>query len=329
MKVRTIGLLALLSTFSLLIACGGSSHPKTTPTLTSVTLSLSAGTSSTIALGTTAQFTATGLFSDGSTQTMAGASWTSSNPAVATIDGNGLVSSKSQGQTTITVTINGVSGSATITVGPPVLVRLSISSSASSVPLGLSAQFTVSGTMTDGTAAANPSVTWTSSNTSVATVSPSGLVTTKGTGQTTITVASGSITAAITLTVGPPALASLSISSGASSVPLGLTAQLGVSGTMTDGTAASGLSVAWTSSDMSVATVSPSALVTTKGTGKTTITVTSGSVSTTMPLTVTAPVFDHITLSPADASVALGLTQQFTAVGILTDGTTQALTSPV
>ena len=44
-------------------------------------------------------------------------------------------------------------------------------------------------------------------------------------------------------------------------------------------------------------------------------------------LTVTAPTLVSIQLSPQNATIALGATQQFTATGVYTDGSTQDLTS--
>jgi hypothetical protein len=73
--------------------------------------------SSTVGTGTSQQFTATGSYSDGSTQDLAGqVTWTSSNANAATISGGGLTTALSAGTTTISATLGGVSGSATLAV---------------------------------------------------------------------------------------------------------------------------------------------------------------------------------------------------------------------
>jgi len=62
-------------------------------------------------------FTAVGTFSDSTTQDITGSvTWSSSAPAVATINTNGVASSAGAGTTSITATMNSVSGSTTLTV---------------------------------------------------------------------------------------------------------------------------------------------------------------------------------------------------------------------
>ena len=70
-----------------------------------------------IEVGGTQQFTATGTYSDGSTQNLTGSvTWASSNTGVATINSAGLATAVSAGSTTISATLSGVTGSTTLTV---------------------------------------------------------------------------------------------------------------------------------------------------------------------------------------------------------------------
>jgi uncharacterized protein YjdB len=69
-----------------------------------------------IAMGSSQQFSATGTFSDNSTQPLLVASWSSSNPTIAAVDASGLATSTGVGTATITATVNGVSGSTNLTV---------------------------------------------------------------------------------------------------------------------------------------------------------------------------------------------------------------------
>ncbi len=69
-----------------------------------------------IALGTTQQMIATGTFSDSSTQSLLGATWSSSNPAVAAVNGSGLATSTGVGTATITAVYNGVTAGTNVTV---------------------------------------------------------------------------------------------------------------------------------------------------------------------------------------------------------------------
>jgi trimeric autotransporter adhesin len=96
------------------------------PIIGSATLSVSNATLVSIAvtpatpslvLGESLGFTATGTFSDGTTQDITNSvTWNSSDPPVATINASGVASSASVGTTTITATMNSASGSTTLTV---------------------------------------------------------------------------------------------------------------------------------------------------------------------------------------------------------------------
>jgi hypothetical protein len=84
----------------------------------------------------------------------------------------------------------------------PVLASIAITPTSTSVGAGSYVQFTATGTYTDGsTANVTSSVTWSSSNTSVATVSSSGLAYGAGGGIATITASSGTVSSASNLTV--------------------------------------------------------------------------------------------------------------------------------
>lgn len=90
--------------------------PPPPPTLTSISVT---PTSTTIFIGATQQFTATGNFSDGSTQNLTStATWSSTNTAAATINTRGLASGIAQGSSTITATSGTISSTASLSVAP-------------------------------------------------------------------------------------------------------------------------------------------------------------------------------------------------------------------
>jgi gliding motility-associated-like protein len=126
--------------------------------------------------------------------------WLSSNTAVATVSGTGLVTGVSQGTSTITYTDNnGCQQTAIVTVNP-----LPTISGTLEVCVGLTTQLTGSGTP----AASNA---WLSSNTSVATVSGTGLVTGVSQGTSTITYTDNNgCQRTATVTVNAPATANIS-----------------------------------------------------------------------------------------------------------------------
>ena len=84
------------------------------PTLSSIALTPA---NPAIAPGATQQFTATGTYSDNSTQNLTTqVTWTSLNTAVATVSAGGLATGVSAGTTTISATLSSVSGSTGLTV---------------------------------------------------------------------------------------------------------------------------------------------------------------------------------------------------------------------
>ena len=123
--------------------------------------------------------------------------WKSSNTNVATVTG-GVIYAKAAGTATITVTTyNGKSASCNVTVkAAPTAVKLS----RTSLSLEKGKTFTLTKTLTPSNA--YDSVTWTSSNSNVASVSSSGVVTAKGVGTATVTVKTyNGKTASCTVTV--------------------------------------------------------------------------------------------------------------------------------
>jgi len=179
----------------------------TPPTLVSIAVTPSAPS---IAAGTQQQFTATGTYTDGSTQNLSGsATWSSSAINIATITSGGLASGVAAGATTISATSGTITGIATLTVTPATLVSIAVTPSLPFISLGASQQFTATGTYSDSsTQNITTSVTWTSANTAVATISNTsgsqGLATSVGVGTSAITAALGSVTSpSDTLTVNP------------------------------------------------------------------------------------------------------------------------------
>jgi len=78
----------------------------------------------------------------------------------------------------------------------------------------------------------------------------------------------------------------------------------------------------------SVATVNGAGLASAVAPGAAIITATSGSISGHTTLTVTAAVLASIAVTPENPSIANGLTKQFTATGIYSDGTSANITLP-
>lgn len=289
MAAARLGLVLLIVLAVLLCGCGSdkATTKTTTPTLSSITLTAA---SMTPALGTSTQLSAVGKNGDGSTATLANVTWSSSNTAVATVDANGVVTTKSQGTATITVSSGGVTATITITVGSPTLVSVTLAPTNASVALGNGQDFTVTGTMTDGSTNTSLSCTWSSSNTAVATIT-NGVITTKGQGTTTIGVTCGSVSTSTTLTVAAPAPKSLALDFTTVTLDVAATKQLTATLTLTDNSTQNVTSqVTWQTSAPSVASVA-AGLVTALGAGSSQISALyqNGALSASASITVSAP----------------------------------------
>ena len=113
--------------------------------------------------------------------------WTSSNTAVATVSANGVVSAVGAGSATIQATSGTASGTAAITVNYPPLHHIIVTPANPRIRIGQTVQMTATGYDSNNNVIPGITFTWTSSSTSKATVSSSGLVTALDDGTTDIT----------------------------------------------------------------------------------------------------------------------------------------------
>jgi uncharacterized protein YjdB len=193
------------------------------------------------------------------------------------------------------------------------------------------------GNYSDGsTKSLTSSVTWTSSAPTEASVT-AGLAKGLAAGGASITAAMSGITsssAALTVTAAAAAaLRSITVTPTLASITVGATEQFTATGNYSDGSTKSlTSSVTWASSVPTDASVT-AGLAKGLAAGGTSITAAmSGITSSSAALTVTAAaaaVLRSITVTPTLASIAVGATEQFTATGNYSDGSTKSLTSSV
>jgi hypothetical protein len=179
--------------FSLFLwSCRGDSTP-TAPTPVATSITLSATSLSFSSIGATQPLTATVKDQNGATMASATVTWATSRSSVATVSSAGLVTAIADGTATITATSGSGITTATTTVSQ---VALSLGLSAASVSLtspGATAQLTATVRDANDNAIGGATVSWATSNSSFATVSSAGLVTSVGDGTATITATSGSV----------------------------------------------------------------------------------------------------------------------------------------
>jgi hypothetical protein len=240
------------------------------------------------------QLSATGNYSNGTQKPLtASAVWQTSQPTIATVSNQGNVTGVSQGATQVSASYEGVTGSTSVTVGPAALVGIIVSPNPSSLPVGESEQLTATGSFSDGTVQnLTQSVTWSSSASAVASVSPAGSVLANATGTATISATSGSVTGNASLTVTPAVVVALNIVPATLSIVLESSRQLQAIATWSDGTTQDVTNVAaWSSTPVGIAIVSSGGLVTGQQVGSATILATDGGVTGSANLTVVPLLF--------------------------------------
>ncbi len=265
------------------------------PTLTSITLN---PISSALNIGQTVDIAATGHLSNGTTDSPydTRVTWTSSAPAVATVDSIGVVTAQTAGTATITASAAGVSGTAAITVNAgPTVTSISLDPTSATLNVGQTVDITSTVNWSNGTSTVpyDSYLTWTSSAPSVATVNAGGVVTGVAAGTTTITASLGGVsrTAPITVSATAPTLTSISLNPTSATGTAGQTLDITATGHFSNGSTVTpyDAQVTWTSNAPAVATVNAAGLVTAVWRGTALITATTGGLSATCTVTINQP----------------------------------------
>jgi uncharacterized protein YjdB len=295
-------------------------------------------------LGATQKFTATARMTDGSTPDVSGlATWTATNdpaptppataPAVLTIGSNGLATAKVIGKAKVNAVFAGVAAPEVgFEVTSAQFKEIQVEPAAPSIPKGLTQQLSATELLTDGTpTVVTNTATWTTSNAAIATVDSEGpargLVTALEPGTATITATTAKGSRSVVVTVVNATLQEIQVETvpaGSEQLPKGgYDLKFIATGIFSDTTTRDLTSQAlWTSSNEAAATVSNADA--TKGiatsaanSGTTNITAKVGTVTSDLfELEVTDDTVESIEVKPANSSLGLGQTQQFTATGI-------------
>ena len=184
------------------VTAGGSGEPVSTVTLTPPTPS--------VGIGQTVQLTATLKDDAGAVLADRLIIWFTSNPAIATVTGTGLVRGTGEGVVTIAAISEGRTGTATVTVTaepvtPEPVVTIDIEPAAPGVAVGETVQLTATPRDASGEALSGRTVSWSSANPAIASVSQGGLVTGVTGGSAEITATIEGVQKSVTATVTAPA----------------------------------------------------------------------------------------------------------------------------
>lgn len=319
-------------------------------------------TTNTVPVGLSKPFTATAVLSDGKTTIdvtdSSAISWTTSEPSIATIDALGLATGIAVGEVTVKatgVTPEGttLSDTATLQVSDAVIERLQVTPATETTPIGLSKPFMAKAILSDGITTLDvtddPAISWSSSNLDIATIisgqtSGNGVAKGEQVGRVTITAQGTTpegtaVSGTATLTVTDAVVTTLQVTPPLGTTPKGLTKAFAATALMSDGTTVpvtDNTAVSWSTNDADIATVvtgqtSGNGVAKGEAKGKVTITATGtvgGETFTgTAQLTVTDAIAQSLEVTPETASVAKGLTQQYSAVVTYSDNSREDVTA--
>lgn len=306
------------------------------------------------AQGLTAQFAATGVFSDNTTQDLtAQAEWAASS-ALFTVTA-GLVSASEPGEALVSAAFGGKSASAEAQAVPAKVASITITPAAGSAPKGITVQFRASGHLENQqTPDITDQVTWTAVPPERAEfqAAPKGLLRAKAPGAVTVTASlpigecavALACTTSTTFTVTDAMVRSIRVVPAALTLPVNVSSHFQALARFTDeGDAAEEHDVTrdalWSTPHPAIADVDPveKGLVHAKAVGLAIIEASmngwaggqAGVVAGAAALKVSDARLERIAVTPADSLLPKGLTRQFTATGRYSDGMDYPLTNDV
>ena len=246
-----------------------------------------------------------------------GVIWASSNASVANVN-SGAVSAVKEGTATITASAGGKSATCSVKVSSKIVAVTSITLDKTSLSMQVGETETITAIVSPDNAT-DKTVEWGSSDVAVATVAD-GIITAKKSGEATITAKSGSCIAECKVTITVSA-ESVTLDKTSLSLAIGESATLTATVKPDDAT---DKTVAWSSSDESVAKVDNGKVTAVKS-GKATVTAKCGVKTAECAVTVTVPV-SSITLDKTTLSLVIGESFTLTATVKPDDATDKTVT---
>ena len=278
--------------------------------------------------GNTQQYLAIATYTDNNTADVTNSvSWTSSIPTLATINTQGLATGVSVGEVRISAVKDEIaSNNATLTVVSAAVVSIQVTPPTKSIAKGDTQQYVAVATYNNNTTKdVSDSVSWSSSNTALATVSSEGLATGVAEGGVTIKAALNGVTSnSASLTITSAVIRSLQITPAVQSIPKDSQQQYAAIAVYSDNSTLDVTGrVNWSSSDINVATITNVGLAQGIIEGEVSITGSlNGINSNKATLTVTAVVIQSLIITPETANIVRGTTQQYSAIATYNDNST-------
>ncbi len=252
-------------------------------------------------IGVSQQFTAAGVYTDGSARDISAiAAFSSATPATATITSGGLANNLAAGTSVITASVGSIKASTTLTVSAATVQSLALTPLNPTMAIGATLPLVATASYSDGsTVNVSTNAAYASATPSVATVNAStGLVSAVAAGSTVATATFGGKSATTIVTVNPAAvvvppgsvtLNSIAVTPANASAAIGSTQAFVATASYSDASTANiSSTAAWTSGTTGVATILPGGSASAIAAGTSTITASLAGKSGTATFTVTA-----------------------------------------
>ncbi len=291
-------------------------------------------------LGTRLSLSATGLYSDGSSQSLSNqVSWSNADNGVLTIDASGLVQPQATGSSVVSASLAGVTANTLVTISNAVLTRIEVAATSTTLSLGKQQALLALGHYSDGSLQdITEQVTWQSTPPEPLGISNAsgsrGLATALAVGSLTATATLGNISGNLGLSVSAATLSSIDISPPGVRLGLGTQASFQAIGRYSDDTIQDvSTQVSWVVVDTAIASISNApgsqGLATTLNTGTTGITATLNGVVGNATLTTTTAQLVSINVEPSILSLPAGASQSLSVEGSFSDGSVQSINGQV
>lgn len=306
---RRLTLMISTATLAVFAACGGDSATKVVP-VESVTVT---APTTNLVPDETVQLQYSAKDASGNSLTDRSVAWSSSSNAIATVSASGLVTAITPGSASITATVDGKSGSVSLMIVPPPVATVTVTAQASEMLVHETQ--TVSAELKDsrGRLISGRSISWSTSDANIATVSSAGLVSAVGAGAAIITATAEGKTGQVQIGVSVQPVATVTIGGSAAAMLVQDTVALSVvlkdqlGNTLTD------RPVTWASSTPAAAVVSATGQVIAVAPGQSTISATSEGKSASYVVTVSLRPVTTVELSSSTRVMLVAETRTVTA----------------
>jgi uncharacterized protein YjdB len=272
-------------------------------------------------LGRSAPLVARPLDAEGQLLTGRSVTFTSSDPRVATVTAQGVVTGAALGSAVVTARVDTRSAQAVITVSPEPVASVSVAPARDSLRIGDTRPFVATVRDADNRVLADRAVGWSTTDAAVATVSSSGVVTARAVGTVTISAVSEGRVGQAVVVVGPRAAEAITLAPDSATLAVGGELLLVAQVTAPDGTVLPGRRITFRSDAEAVARVDSTGRVRALSTGVARLTAESEGRRATATIVVVPPPVAEVRVQPAVDTLFTGQTRLLSALVRAADGT--------